>query len=138
MSPAADFDALVAAAKVSGDPRDLWRAWYELDAHWVLARPRGPMGTPYLGEIDGAGWVFAFTDAEHLRECGRAVLGLEPHDDVLGLKMPMPGAVDWLVSLQAHGVAGVRVNQGENGFFAPLRNLVPMRDHYAAEAGRHS
>lgn len=132
MSTGPDFDALTATAKASGDVRDLWRAWFSLDAHWLLPSPGGN-GSPFIGQVDGAGWVFLFTDAQQARAAGLRILGLPPESDVNVLRVPMPGAIDWLVSLGAYGVAGVRVNEGDNGFFAPLSNLVPMREYYAAE-----
>ena len=132
MTTGPDFEALVAAAKASGDPRDLWRAWYSLDAHWLLPSPSNST-SPFLGTVDGAGWVFTFTDSAHAAAIGPTLLGLPPGQTTPVIKMHMPAALDWLVSLGAHGVAGVRVNEGESGFFAPLTNLVPMRDYYAAE-----
>ena len=129
-----DFDALVAAAKAGAPPQDLWRAWYSLDAHWLLGSPSTP-GSPFVGEVDGAGWVFLFTDSVRAFDTAPQLLGVTP-EEVRAIKVHMPGAIDWLVSLGASGVTGIRVNQGASGFFAPLTNLVPMREYYAAEAAR--
>lgn len=131
MTDSVDFDSLVEQAKVSGDVRDIWRAVYQLEELWFLPSPTSEEPSPFIGVIEGQNWVFAYTDPAHLAKSASSVLGEGANET--GIKMSMDSAIPWLDSIRASGVFGVRVNDGDNGFFAPLSNIIPMRDFYAQE-----
>lgn len=141
-APDIDFDALVHDAydPETGEPRsmdaldNLWAAFLQLHDWNFLVKapgenepPRDPY--PYVGYVDGKSWVFVFTDARRLREYAREHSFTHADGSALMITMPKDGALDWLVELGGNGVYGMRINDGEHGWFSPLEQLKPIRAH---------
>jgi hypothetical protein len=75
--------------------------------------------------------VFAFTTAARAQDAGRAA-GFSDDEVRHILAVPMPSAIEWVAGLEAAGLAGVVFDHGVSGAFAPLGNLIPMRDWMAS------
>jgi hypothetical protein len=109
----------------------LWRAVYALPSWAFIARGTDDAPTPFVGELDAGPMVFAFTTLGRARE-GALSAGLDEDAASKVLSVPLPGAIEWLAALAESGVRGVVFDLPRFGYFAPLQNLVPMRDHLAS------
>lgn len=109
----------------------LWRAVYGL-SHWAfVARGTDEAPTPFVGELAAGPMVFAFTTVGRAHD-GALSAGLDEEAASRVLAVPLPGAIEWLASFADSGVRGVVFDLPRFGYFAPLQNLVPMREHMAA------
>lgn len=127
------FDALMAHAKQAETQeqliqrfRSIWAAFLELE-HWIFLTTRGEhpeQASPFIGIIDGKPWAMVFTDPRKASEfAGEAPRFRTPEGELLFIAMPKMAALQWVLGLQQEGVAGIRINQGEFGWMAPLANL---------------
>lgn len=123
--------ALRAAPQDPGAMHSLWRAIYGLE-HWLfIARGEPQSPRPYAITHERGPLVLAFTTAARARSAGVAN-GLSADESGAILSVPLPGAVDWTASMNEGGVIGLVVDYGELDLVAPITNLVPMRDWFAA------
>lgn len=115
----------------------VWRAFFALPS-WVFPVRQVPDTgdpKPFLGTIDGKGWLFAFTDAVHARGfAGDDPRFVDASGNALVLDVPMPGALDWALSFEALGVYGLRVNQGDFGWQASFDELRDWHRRLAPDA----
>lgn len=133
----AQIDRLAAAAQAA--PQDieamgaLWRALYGLDRWLFIARGEINAPRPYAITLPQGPMVLAFTTTERAQATGRAN-GLSEDEVKHILAIPMPAAIEWAAGLASTGVMGLAFDHGTTGVFAPLSNLVPMRDWFAANS----
>lgn len=124
--------ALVRAEPESFAAMDgLWRAVFGLERWIFIARGSDEAPSPFAAELDRGPVVFAFTTAERAR-VGGLVNGLSEEDSTRLLAVPLPAAIEWVASLSAVGVSGITFDVPEAGYYAPLENLLRMRDFMAA------
>lgn len=130
----AQIDALVAIAEADGykamEPQsDLWTALFQLKQWHLMTFPDSKSVPPGLNieTHDGKLWVMVFTDQDRLHEYAKARKQLNADGTMLGMSIPSQTSFEFFESLQ--GIAGVRFNQGESGFFSPMDNLRPIHDH---------
>lgn len=127
------FDALMASAKQAESQelliqcfRSLWAAFLDLET-WIFLTSGGSnpeQASPFIGIIDGKPWAMVFTDPQKAAEfAGPAPRFRDAEGELLFLAMPRMQALQWILGLQQDGVAGLRINQGEFGWMAPLANL---------------
>lgn len=131
--PASPFDGLMAQAKAADSDeariplfRALWRGFLELDTWFFLTTGVADLAqaSPFIGIIDDRPWVMVFTDPEKAAQfAGPDPRFRDGNGDLIFLGIPQAEALPWILGLQAQGVLGVRINQGEYGWFAPLANL---------------
>ncbi len=76
---------------------------------------------------DGKKWVMAFTDTDRLHEYARARKQLNADGTMLGMSVPSQTSFEFFESLQ--GIEGVRFNEGDVGWFAPMGNLRAIHTH---------
>lgn len=131
----AEIDRLAAASRAAPQDREamsaLWRAIFGLDRWLFLVRGELDAPRPYaLGFPEGP-MVLAFTTAERARAAGLAN-GLREDEVQHILAVPLPGAIEWIAGHADAGILGVTFDHGVSGAFAPLGNLIPMRDWFAA------
>ncbi|WP_368496995.1 hypothetical protein [Herbiconiux sp. A18JL235] len=109
----------------------LWRAVYALDRWIFIARGTDDQPGPYAGELPQGPMLFAFTTGERARS---AALGMGLSEDEVSrlLAVPLPAAIEWAATFASVGVKGIAFDIPTAGYFAPLTNLVPMRDYMAA------
>ncbi len=109
----------------------LWRAIYGLDRWIFIARGTDDQPGPYVGELPQGPMILAFTTGERARN---AALGMGLSEDEASrlLAVPLPSAIEWAATFSSVGVVGIAFDLPAAGYFAPLGNLVPMRDYMAA------
>ena len=109
----------------------LWRAVYALD-HWIfIARGTDNQPGPYAGELPQGPMLFAFTTGERAKTAALGA-GLSEEEASRLLAVPLPSAIEWAATFSAVGVKGIAFDLPTAGFFAPLENLIPMRDYMAS------
>ena len=130
----AKIDALltIAAAdgfKDMGLQGDLWTALFQLKQWHLMTFPDSKSVPPGLNieTHDGKKWVMAFTDTDRLYEYAKARNQLNADGTMLGMSVPSQTSFEFLESLQ--GIAGVRFNEGDVGWFAPMGNLRAIHTH---------
>lgn len=127
------FDTLMALAKRAESQerliqrfRSIWASFLELET-WVFLTTGGSnpeQASPFIGIIDGKPWALAFTDPRKAAEfAGEDPRFRDSDGGLLFIAMPKMQALQWVLGLQQDGVAGIRINQGEFGWMAPLANL---------------
>jgi len=106
--------------------KGLWTAFLGLE-HWVFLSTGGSnpeQASPFIGIIDGRPWAMVFTDPRKASAfAGEDPRFRTPEGELLFIAMPRMAALQWVLGLQQDGVAGIRINQGEFGWMAPLENL---------------
>jgi hypothetical protein len=105
----------------------LWRAVYGLERWIFIARGTDEAPGPYAGVLEQGPMLFAFTTGERARSAALAA-GLSEDEASRLLAVPLPAAIEWAASFSAVGVQGIAFDVPAAGYFAPLTNLVPMRD----------
>lgn len=139
----AEIDRLAEVSRAA--PQDtestaaMWRALYGLERWLFIARGELSEPRPYAITLPQGPMVLAFTTAERAQAAGRAN-GLSEDEVKHILAIPLPGAIEWAAGLASTGVFGIAFDHGVTGAFAPLANLVPVRDWLAArpDAGASS
>ncbi len=139
------FDALMAQAKEAATDearlpffRSLWKGFLELDTWIFLTTGVTDLehASPFIGIIEAQPWVLVFTDPEKAAEfAGGDPRFRDANGDLIFMGIPQLEALQWILGLQAHGVAGLRINQGAFGWFAPLEHLPHIVMDLAGEAG---
>lgn len=132
VTPSPDFSKLAQAARWSGKPEaieELWRAAYELENWFFVARGEMPNVTPFMAVFPEGPFVTAFTSEAVAHEFAIKRGLMHASGAIPILSMTVEGAVRSLPSLAASGAAGVIFNPGTDGFFAPFANLVPIWEH---------
>ncbi|MCU0430199.1 MAG: hypothetical protein MUF42_09530 [Cytophagaceae bacterium] len=130
-----NFDALSANAydPYTGEPGSkehldkLWRSLFLLEYWNFLIHPDAPM-KPHVEEHDGKSWVLVFTDNTKLNDYARLHHYTNDDNKVLSMSVPASAALDWLVKGNA-GVFGVRFNEGDYGWYAPIEVLPAIYSH---------
>jgi len=133
--PDVDFDALSDASRRSGGSREsmdaLWGATYELETWYFIGRGSLPDLAPYCAVVEGRPMVYAFTDDSKCDVVARKI-GLVDDKGCTQFIATDPGSlIDWIPWLQQNGVWGLMFNPGPHNYFAPLTNLIPMRDYFS-------
>lgn len=131
----AEIDRLAAASQAAPGDRSamdaLWRAVYALDSWIFIARGEDDAPQPFIAEFGPGPLLMAFTTPERAKE-GALNVGRDAAFAERLLSVPLPAAIDWAAGFAPHGVAGILFDLPSQGYFAPLQNLIPMRDWMAA------
>jgi len=127
------FDELMREAKAAESDearvpffKALWRGFLELDTWFFLTTGVADLehASPFIGIIDDQPWVMVFTDPEKAAQfAGPDPRFRDAQGDLVYMGIPQLEALQWILGLQAHGIVGLRINQGESGWFAPLAHL---------------
>jgi hypothetical protein len=127
----AELDALNEACRAAPDDIDaqirLWRAVAALD-RWVFIN-RGPEDDPrpYAIGAEPGNLLCIYSSGTRAQEAAYAN-GLVPPDATVSLlAIPMPAAIDWVISFGELGVAGVTIDYPRLGAWCPLPNLARLR-----------
>lgn len=129
-----------------------WRALFELESWHYVARDdwaaidRGEKElnpSPFIGEVDGAPHLLAFTSGARAGDYARKYGLTGPDGNAMVLTMTPAGAVRNAIGYGEQGVAGVVFNLSDVGIRCPISQLEPMLLHYrrldeVAEAARAS
>ncbi|GAA2173188.1 hypothetical protein GCM10009846_14140 [Agrococcus versicolor] len=135
----ARIDRLAEASRAAPDDRAamaaLWRAVLGLDRWIFIARGDAEHPMPFAAAMPQGPMVLAFTTAQRAHDAGLS-MGLSSDEASRLLATPLPGAIEWAATLQGAGIVALALDHGTIGAFAPLTNLVPMRDWFAANPVR--
>jgi hypothetical protein len=129
-----NFDALVEKVKKMPAPDGqtlLWKETFHLEKWHFITKPLSERNEPkpFIGEVDGKGWMYIFTDGLHARKFGEAQGLVNANGSIHTIAMEPKKAVEWLYGWGELGVYGLRFNEGEFGWFAPIGNLRPMMEY---------
>ncbi|MCR9141028.1 MAG: hypothetical protein NXI24_02065 [bacterium] len=124
------------------DLDNLWVAFLQLEEWVFLVQPmpgRDPF--PFIGQLEDQLWLFLFTDHERLRRFADTQGMLDAELNAHFITMNPDQALEWLARLQQSQSAaqysgpapppvyGIRVNEGPNGWYAPLESLPAIHGH---------
>lgn len=126
-----DFDEFVEEVKKMpfAQGQDvLWREVFNLERWHFITKPITYFkdAEPFKGKVEGKGWFFLFTDGEHAHKFGERQKFTNADGSVNTIAMKPEEAVEWLEEWAKIGIYGVRFNEGEHGWYAPIENLRPM------------
>lgn len=123
-----DFDTLVNNAR-SGEIEQLnhlYRNFFELE-NWVFVSPvRDDMenAKPFIGVVNEQPWLFVFTDETKAHTFCKATPGfMDASGNSFFIRIQVNPALEMMYQLHMQGVHGIRVNDGENGWFCPLADI---------------
>ncbi|MFB2585393.1 hypothetical protein [Herbiconiux liukaitaii] len=137
-SPAvlAELDRLNAACQAA--PADippqiaLWTAVAALDRWVFINRGTAEAPRPYAIAADEGHMLCIYSSATRAAATARSS-GFVAADEAAALfSVPLPAALDWVLSFGERGVVGVVIDYPELGAWSPLRNLArfaPPREH---------
>lgn len=126
-----DFDLLVKKVKQMSEREGqilLWTEVFKLSKwHFITKHQKDSNDIrPFIGEVDGKSWFYVFTDSRHASEFAQ-IQGFVVENGVANtIAMKPLDATEWINKHLELGVFGVRFNEGEHGWFAPITNLLPM------------
>lgn len=109
----------------------LWRAIYGLERWLFIARGEPTSPSPFAIAHQQGPLLLAFSTAERARKAA-LVNGLSEDEAGRILAIPLPGAVEWAASMAGSGLTGFVLDYGTLDAFAPITNLLPMREWIAA------
>ncbi len=145
----ADFDALSRAVTKSDALEDLEKLYgeaFKLREWYFVARGKFPEMRPYIasnkGVAGGRHMVRAFTDTDRLfrfaRENGLTEGGNAGDESALILSIPTDKIVDYLEQFIQQGAYGVWFNSDSksDGFYVPLKQLRPIKEHLESKRPR--
>jgi hypothetical protein len=132
---AALIPPLLALARAGGPEADgiaaqraLWAAVFALPRWLFVARGAEDEPRPFIGVPDDIPTLFAFTTGARARDFASDRLGLPEDEAGLMLAIPTASAVEWVAGFAEHGVERITF---DDEFFAPIGNLLPIRDDLA-------
>jgi hypothetical protein len=134
-----DFDDLSRKTTESGgameDLNNLYGQVFSLSEWYFIARGEFPDVSPYIASnaryADGKYMIRAFTDKERLHRFAKENNLTGADGEVLTLDIPTANIIDYLEQFIPHNVHGIWFNSdgGSEGFFAPLQQLRPIKEH---------
>lgn len=132
-SPAtlAELDALDAACRATPDEIDpqirLWAAVSRLDRWIFINRGTDEAPRPYALAAQPGQMICVYSSGARAQEAAYAN-GLVPADATVSLlAVPMPAAIDWVLSFGQSGVTGVTIDYPRLGAWCPLPNLARFK-----------
>lgn len=126
-----DFDSLVEKVK-SMDEREgqtlLWGEAYKLTKWHLITKVNSNINetNPFIGELEGKGWFYIFTDSIHANHFATEQGLIDENGLARTIAMEPVAAAEWITKHLELGIFGVRFNEGEHGWFAPISNLMPI------------
>lgn len=105
----------------------LWTAIAALDQWFFINRGTNDEPRPYAIAAEAGNMVCVYSSPERANEAARAA-GLVSSDAPMSLlRVPMPAALDWVVSLGERGLVGVTIDHPQVGAWTPVANLPRLR-----------
>ncbi|WP_343634128.1 hypothetical protein [Fluviicola sp.] len=135
MSATSPFDQLVTNARTSGKEADLdalYGAFFALEDWNFIVSQNSSLeeAKPFIGVVDEKPWLFVFTDGLKATEYARTAGGfLEKDGHTVILRLASENATHLANQLYQHGVYGIRVNDGANGWYFDIPALDSIRKH---------
>jgi hypothetical protein len=151
MTDEADFDALARRATETGAIKDLdnlFRHAFALRDWHFIARGQFPDVRPYIASnaqtADGQYMIRAFTDTDRLLRFALENSLMEKdatgEENALILSVPTDKIIGYLEQFTSQGVYGIWFNSDtkSEGFFIPLKQLRPIKEHLESSSRRPS
>jgi hypothetical protein len=130
-----DIDSLVEKARNSGSIEDLntlYSALLDLD-EWnyiVSNNCKIEEAKPFIGIVDDKPWLFVFTDRLKADQYAKTFGNfLESNGNTLVLSMNLSNSLNMIQQLHDKGVYGIRINEGENGWFIDVQGLFNIKNY---------
>lgn len=130
-----NFDLLVEKARTSGNEKDLeelYRSFLNLET-WVflvsenceIEHPK-----PFIGILEEQPWLYVFTDFSKADFYAKLFGRFHSKDgNTLCLRMKRDSSLNMAKELGQRGVYGIRVNEGDNGWFCNIQGLFDIIKH---------
>ena len=135
ISTSIDFDLLVEKARNSGqtvDLNNLYSAFFDLK-EWVYIVSKNCSiedAKPFIGVIDENPWLFVFTDSKKADQYAKTFGNFhENNGNTFVIKMNSSNSLNMVQQLNERGVVGVRINEGENGWFTDIPGLFNIKNY---------
>lgn len=110
----------------------LWKNTFSLEKWYLLMKGKGEGAEPFAGQINNKGYFFLFTDLIKMQEfINRVNIVEEQEPNALSFK-PFD-AVNIISRFLENDIYGIRFNDGEAGWFAPIRKLKSMWNELMVE-----
>jgi len=127
----AELDALNAASRAAPDEIDpqirLWAAVSRLDRWIFINRGTDDAPRPYTLAAQPGQMISVYSSGARAQEAAYTN-GLVPADTTVPLlAVPMPAAIDWVLSFGQSGVTGVAIDYPRLSAWCPLPNLARFR-----------
>ncbi|WP_229051474.1 hypothetical protein [Aeromicrobium sp. Leaf350] len=126
----AEIDALNAEYLAAPEDQDrqirFWQAVVALDRWYLINRGTEDAPRPFALQTGEGPLVCLYTSEERAGAAAEANGLVPPGETVPLFSMPLPAAIDWVLSLGEHGLAGVIVDHPQIGAWCPLPNLVHL------------
>lgn len=129
------FDLLVANARSSNSTENLdalYSAFFDLNEWNFIVSQNSSLedARPFIGLVDEKPWLFVFTDGMKAQQYAKAAGGfLEQEGNTVILRMEAENSMDIARQLNERGVYGIRVNEGENGWYFDIPGMFRIREY---------
>ena len=137
--PETNFDELVAKARTSGDAADLsslYKAFFQLKEWTFIVSNNCTIDNakPFIGVFEEQPWLYVFTDSKKADIYARLFGNFLTNDgSTYIIKMSRASSLDMVNELNKRGVFGVRINEGDNGWFSTIPGLFEIKDYLKLE-----
>jgi hypothetical protein len=131
-----NFDKLVEKARTSGNNADLevlYKSFFKLE-EWVFIVSKNceiENAKPFIGVLEDQPWLYVFTDSSKADHYAKLFGNFHSKDgNTIVLKMKRTNSLNMAKELSQRGVIGIRINEGENGWFCSIQELFGIINHY--------
>ena len=134
--PETNFDELVARARTSGNATDmssLYKAFFQLKEWTFIVSNNCTIenAKPFIGGIRG---TTVFTDSKKADTYARLFGNFLTNDEsTFIIKMSRENSLNMINELNRRGVFGVRINEGDIGWFSTVSGLFEIKDYLKIE-----
>lgn len=135
-NPEINFDKLVEQARTSGNSTDLeilYKSFLNLE-QWVFIISKNcdiEDAKPFIGVFEEQPWLYVFTDSLKADYYAKLFGNFHSKDgNTLVLKMTRTSSLNMTKELSKLGVYGIRINEGENGWFCSIEGFFEIINHY--------
>ena len=129
-----DFDSLVEKAKATNEVNDLnnlYLKFFELNV-WNYIVPKNcsiEEAKPFIAVLDDKPWLFVFTDEKKADKYAKTFGGFhENNGNTFIVKLTKEESLNMIKHLHEKGVIGLRINEGENGWFTDIPGLFNIKN----------
>lgn len=129
------FDTLVSNARNNNSTKNLdalYGAFFALEEWNFIVSQNSSLADakPFIGLVDEKPWLFVFTDGGKAQQYAKEAGGfLEQDGNTLILRMKAENCMDIARQLHERGVYGIRVNEGENGWYFDIPGMFRIKDY---------
>lgn len=130
-----NFDELVNTARLSGNSSDLsalYEAFFKLE-NWTFIVSNNctfENAKPFIGVLEEQPWLFVFTDSKKADYYAKLFGNFLNNDgNTFVIKMTRQNSLNMIKELNDRGIIGIRINEGEHGWFCTIPSLFEIKDY---------